>query len=108
MSTVESFAIKAILPHIPHVVVERFSWFDERARVFAENSMKIEKLEIRTVNDCNKCLSTLFNGKFPCLTFIHVPINCLQNDSMLMLIKALDEGMPILEVLDLSFVITNT
>jgi hypothetical protein len=105
MSTVESFALKALIPFIPHIIVQKFNWFDERARVFSKNSQNIRKLEIQTVNDCNKSLSTYFNGSFPQLEFIHVPINTLQNDSMLMLIKALGESMPNLEFLDLSFMV---
>lgn len=46
MSTVESFALKALIPFIPHVVVQKFNWFDERARVFSENSQNIRNLEI--------------------------------------------------------------
>ena len=58
-----------------------------------------------TVNDCNKSLSTIFTGKFPILKYLHVPINCMLNDTMLMLIKALGAEMPMLEMLDLSYVL---
>ncbi len=45
-ATVESFALKGLLPLVPHVVVSKFNWFDEKARVFAENVSNIVILEI--------------------------------------------------------------
>jgi hypothetical protein len=102
---VETFALRATIPYVRHIVAEKFNWYEERARVFAECATQVETLQILTVDSCNKCLATFFAGKFPALVRIHVPFNCLQNDSVLMLIKAVDEGMPALEELDLSHVL---
>jgi hypothetical protein len=62
-------------------------------------------LEIHTQDQCNKALPTLFDGSFPKLKFLHIPMNCLASDSTIMLIKCVGEGLPQLEVLDLSYML---
>jgi len=30
-SSLESFALKALIPLVPHIVIERFNWYEERS-----------------------------------------------------------------------------
>ena len=106
-SSLESFALKALIPLVPHIIIERFNWYEERSHMLSQSVYNTVRLEILTVNDCNKNLSSLFAGNFPALKHLHVPINTLANDSILMLVKALDV-MPNLEFLDFSYVVQGT
>ncbi len=86
----EAFALRAIVPLVPHIIVERFNWYEERAKALANGALNTVRIDIYTVNDCNKNMSTFFAGNFPHLKHLHVPINVLALDSILMLIKALE------------------
>ena len=92
---------------MPYVVIERFNWYEERSNTLSQCIQNVVRLEILTVNDCNKILSSLFAGNFPSLKHLHLPINTLAMDSILMLVKALDV-MPELEYLDFSYVVQGT
>lgn len=96
--------MKALIPLVPHIVIERFNWYEERSHTLSQCVQNTVRLDIHTVNDCNKNLSSLFAGQFPCLKHLHVPINTLATDSILMMIKGLEQ-MPVLEFLDFSYVV---
>ena len=103
-ATLDIYSMRALIPLVPNLVFDRFNWYEEKTAAIAEGTTNTKSLKIYTVNDCNKALSTLFGSKFGNLEVLHVPINTLQNDSILMLIKGL-ESMPKLKLLDLSYVI---
>jgi hypothetical protein len=81
-------------------------WFEEKATTIAESAQNCRSIEIKSNNDMNKKLGYLFKIPLPKLERLAVPINCLQNESLLMLIKGL-ESMPQLRELDISFAINS-
>ena len=103
-ATLDICSMKALIPLVPNLVFDRFNWYEEKTAAIAEGTTFTKSIKILTVNDCNKALSTLFGSKFGNLESLYVPVNALQNDSILMLIKGL-ESMPKLKLLDLSYVI---
>ena len=34
-SSLESFALKALIPLVPHIIIERFNWYEERSAMLS-------------------------------------------------------------------------
>ena len=82
-------------------------WFDQIAEIIAQFLMKsknLKKLEIITVNDCNRALTAVFEALHHNRSIMHlrVAINTLNQESILFLLKVIRENKRI-EALDLSY-----
>ncbi len=93
--------------NIQELCFKRFMWYDERAEVLGQFFIKnktVKRLEILTVNDCNRGLTAVLDALVHNKSIIHykLAMNTLGQESILFFTKILQDNRRI-EILDLSY-----
>eukprot|EP00347_Sterkiella_histriomuscorum_P008431 403345120 len=93
--------------NIKEIIFKKFMWYEERAEIISQFFMKnktIKKLQILTVNDCNRGLSPLLGAlqHNRSITHYKIAINTLGQESIVFLTKLIQDNR-VIESLDLTF-----